>query len=243
MSVGAEGPVRQATVQPPLAANEVSAADERAPSGRPARRRRSVAERFTPAMLVGLVAALVAFVVVAAVLKDRRATTTALVPTRAIAAGEALTPAVVRVVEIPVADGVTSALVTEADLKSGTLVAGRTLVVGEPVARSAVGAQSARPAARVMSLPLAGWGAAGGELSVGDQIDVIDTRADTTAYVVQGATVVARSGSTGGAGTGLGVTTSQVWVSIEVSQDQALLVAAVVEADKFVVVRSTGVHS
>ena len=73
-----------------------------------------------------------------------------------------------------------------------------------------------------------------------DQVDVIDTRSDATVYVVQGATVIDRSAASV-AGSPLGSASNQVWVSIEVTEEQALQIAAVVEADKFVLVRSTGV--
>ena len=202
--------------------------------------RRSLAERVTPAMIVGLLLALLSFVLVAAVLRDRREMTTALVPVRVISAGEALTAESVEVVKLPKSVEFSAALISEADLASGSLVAGRVLPVGEPITRSAVGSGSARAPVRVIALPLAGWGAAGGELEVGDQVDVVDTRSDATVYVVQGATVIDRSAASV-AGSPLGSASNQVWVSIEVTEEQALQIAAVVEADKFVLVRSTGV--
>jgi hypothetical protein len=67
---------------------------------------------------------------------------------------------------------------------------------------------------------------------------VIDTRADPPVYVVQGATVVDRA-SGDGAG-GVLSTATKLWVSIQVTADQGLAMAAVIDADKFVVIRSTG---
>ena len=54
-------------------------------------------------------------------------------------------------------------------------MASRTLQPGEPVPRSAVGARNESSGARVMAIPVESWQAAGGELDVGDQVDVIDT--------------------------------------------------------------------
>src|SRR5687768_5839614 len=63
---------------------------------RPRSPRRRISERLTASMVVGVVLALLAFVLVAAVLRDRREMTTALVPTQRIPAGVAITPQMVR---------------------------------------------------------------------------------------------------------------------------------------------------
>ena len=209
---------------------------------RPPRRpnRRRWAERITPALVFGVLAALVAFVLVASVLRDRRDTVAVVVAAEPIAAGEQLTVDAVRVVEVPTADGIAAGLVSEADVAAGGVVASRALVAGEPVLRSSVGESTGRAPSRVMSLPLSDWGASGGELEVGDRIDVIDTREDTTSFVVKSALVVARSSDAGDGG-GLAGAPRGVWVAIEVSDTDALAIAAVVEADRFVIVRSTGV--
>jgi hypothetical protein len=204
--------------------------------------RRRLLERITPGLLVGLLAALLAFVLVAGVLRDRRATVEAAVPTRVIAAGETVSVDAIEFVELPESASFVSTLVTRAEIVAGEVTAGRALVVGEPVTRSAVGVSTGRAPSRVMALPLGGWGAAGGELSVGDTIDVVDTRSEPATFVVQAALVVDRSSSVADEG-GLGgrVGSEDVWVAVEVTADEALRLAEVVAADEFVVVRSTGV--
>jgi hypothetical protein len=204
--------------------------------------RRRLVERITPGLLVGLLAGLLAFVLVAGVLRDRRATVEAAVPTRVIAAGERVSLDAVEFVEVPESASFTPSLVSREEIVAGELTAGRVLVVGEPVTRSAVRASAGRVPSRVMALPLDGWGAAGGELAVGDTIDVVDTRAEPASFVVQAAVVVDRSADAAGDG-GLGgrVASGEVWVAVEVSAEEALLLAEVVAADEFVVVRSTGV--
>jgi hypothetical protein len=202
--------------------------------------RRRWADRITPALVFGVLAGLVAFVLVASVLRDRREMVSVVVAAEPIAVGQPVTLDVVRVVEVPASNGIAAGLLTPADVAAGGVVASRALVAAEPVVRSSVGESTGRAASRVMSLPLSDWGASGGELQVGDRIDVIDTRADTTVFVVRSALVVARSSDADGGG-GLAGAPRGVWVAIEVSDADALALAAVVEADRFVIVRSTGV--
>lgn len=206
------------------------------------RGRRRLIERITPGLLVGLLAALLAFVLVAGVLRDRRSTVDAVVPTRLIAAGEQVSIDDVEFVEVPESAAFTTGLVTRDEVLSGGLLAGRVLVPGEPVTRSAVGESSGREPSRVMALPLSGWGDSGGELAVGDTVDVVDTRAAPAVFVVQAALVVDRSSVLSAEG-GLGgrVGSDEVWVAVEVTADQALRLSEVVAADEFVLVRSTGV--
>lgn len=198
--------------------------------------RRSLSERITASMLISLALALLTFVVIAAVLRDRREMTTALVPAERIAPGVEVTEAMVDVVEYPASVSFADDLLDAEDLTAG-LVAGRTLPPGEPLTRSAVGSADAVRLGRVMSIPIQSWGDVGGELQVGDEIDVIDTREEPR-YVVQTAAVIERASGDGGGGLTGG--TDRLWISIEVTGDEALAVAAVVQADEFIVVRSTG---
>ena len=204
--------------------------------------RRRLIERITPGLLVGLLAALLAFVLVAGVLRDRRSMIDAVVPMRVIAAGEQVSADDVELVEVPESASFATGLVTHAEVLTGGLVAGRVLVPGEPVTRSAVGESSGRVPSRVMALPLRSWGDTGGELSVGDTVDVVDTRAEPALFVVQAALVVDRSSDPSADG-GLGgrVGSEEVWVAVEVTAEEALRLSEVVAADEFVLVRSTGV--
>jgi hypothetical protein len=204
--------------------------------------RRRLIERITPGLLVGLLAALLAFELVAGVLRDRRSMIDVVVPTRVIVAGEPLSAEDVEFVEVSESASFATALVTRDEVLAGGLVAGRVLVPGEPVTRSAVGESSGRAPSRVMALPLRNWGDTGGELSVGDTVDVVDTRAEPAVFVVQAALVVDRSSDPSADG-GLGgrVGAEEVWVAVEVTAEEALRLSEVVAADEFVLVRSTGV--
>lgn len=201
------------------------------------RRRRRLVERLTPGLIVGVVAALVAFVVIAGLLRDRRDMTAVVVPTKSMTAGERITAGDVDVVEIPTDIVFSDDLVSSTDVDAGGMYAGRVLRAGEPILRSATSDSALADGRRTMALPLADWGATGGPLSIGDEIDVIATDSDVPRYIVQQAAVVARSAddSVGGIGAQRGV-----WVSIEVTEAEALDVAGVVDADAFIIVRSGG---
>lgn len=214
-------------------------ADRREPAtrraGSPWRR---VVGRLTPSLVVGLLAACVAFVVVAGVLRDRRDMTTVLVAARNIPAGAVVDARAVRVIEFPVSTGLDGALLSETDLEAGQLIANRLVPAGEPVPRSAVSSGAGRRPSRVVSLPLDSWGAVGGGVAVGDQVDIIDTRADQASMIVRSATIVARAADSEAGLIGAG----DAWLAIEVSESEALRVAEVVQADRFIVVLSTGVE-
>jgi hypothetical protein len=202
-------------------------------------RRRLLVERITPGLVVGVLAALVAFVLVAGVLRERRDMTTVAVAARTLASGEPVSEDAVVGVDVASSSGLGGSLLSPADLAGTDVIAQRLIAIGEPITRSAVGNASARPPARTIALPLDGWGQAGGTLSVGDAVDVIDTREATAQIVVRSAPVITHS--SGGDGDGLLGSDGGVWVAIEVSEEQSLRVAEVVAADRFVLVRSTGV--
>ena len=219
-------PTREAKIRPP----------------RPKRARPALAERITLNVVVGAVAALLAFVLAAALLADRREMVSVAVAQERIAAGTPLTPDLVTRQELPANAGFSAELVEYERVGVGGLVATRTVRPGEPLTLSAVGDAGAAEPRRVMSIPLAAWQAANGEIEVGDQVDVIVTTRDAGArYVLRGAAVVDRS--TDGAGGGLvgGTRSSDLVISIEVEDDQALELAAAIEAGTLTVVRSTGV--
>lgn len=220
---------------------------ERAPSssprGRPLRKRRpALSERITLNLVVGVVAALLAFVLAAALLADRRESTSVAVAGQQIAAGTPLTPDLVASVEMPTNVEFSEQLVPFDQVASGGMVAARTLQAGEPIALSAVGeAQSSTPR-RVMSIPLESWQAANGDIAVGDQVDVIVTaRDEPPQYVITGAAVVGRASGSDGGGLVNGSGRSDLILTVEVDADEALDLAAAIDAGTITVVRSTGV--
>ena len=116
-------------------------------------------------------------------------------------AGATITESMVDRSEVPSSVAFVDGLVTFDELSPAT-VATRTLQAGEAIPRSAIGGREQTSGARVMAIPVESWQAAGGELDVGDQVDVIDTGEGGPRYVLSGAAVVGRSveDNTGGLG-------------------------------------------
>ena len=151
--------------------------------------------------MFGLLAALFVFVLAALLLRDRREMVTVAVATERIPAGATITGAMVEAAEVPASVGFVDGLVRFDELGE-SLVASRTLQAGEAVTRSAVGARDESSGARVMAIPVESWQAAGGELDVGDQVDVIDTGESGPRFVLSGAAVVGRASDDDGGGLG-----------------------------------------
>jgi Flp pilus assembly protein CpaB len=126
----------------------------------------------TPTTLFGLMAALAVFVLVIVLLQDRREMVTVAMTSERVPAGATITEGMVERAEVPASVRFSGDLVPFEEAVGST--ASRTLQPGEPVPRSAVGARNESSGARVMAIPVTSWQAAGGELDVGDRVDVID---------------------------------------------------------------------
>lgn len=230
-----------AITAPEARANSQRSARIKSQVATPMRRRRSIAERLTLNVVVGLVAALLAFVLAATLLRDRREMVTIAVATEAIPAGAVITPAMIDPSEVPAETTFAESLMSYDAVVSGQLVASRTLQAGEPLTASAVGSATATSGQRVMSIPLEVWQAANGDIEVGDQVDVIEAGRDGAArYVLTGASVVGRSGSEASGGLVSNSRVGDLVISVEVDADEALLLAAAIESGNITVVRSTG---
>lgn len=230
-----------AVVTPEDSTTEPVAARTRRPR-KVRRRRRSLTERITLNLVVGVVAALLAFVLAAALLADRRETTTVAVARDRIAAGTPLTAELVISQEVPTNTGFVGSLLPFERVGGGALVATRTVQAGEALTLSAVGDAGSAGPRRVMSIPLEAAQAANGAIEVGDQVDVIVTsREGEAGYVLTAAPVVDRSGDGSAGGLVGGARASDLVISVEVDEAQALELAAAIETGAITVVRSTGV--
>jgi hypothetical protein len=217
-----------------------------APPRRPRRTRRHrgarvrpwLGDRMTPTTLFGLMAALAVFVLVTVLLQDRREMVMVAMTSERVPAGATITEGMVERAEVPASVRFSGDLVPFDEAVGAT--ASRTLQPGEPVARSAVGARSEASGARVMAIPVKSWQAAGGELDVGDRVDVIDAGEGGPRYVLSGAAVVGRATSERSGGLVASQSNADLWVSVEVTAAQALDLAAVIDGNDFVLVRSTG---
>ncbi len=227
-----------AAASPPASSTSAERRLRRPRKGGRARLRPWLADRMTPPTMFGLMAALAVFVLVVVLLQDRREMVAVAMTSERVPAGAAITESMVERVEIPASVSFSDGLVPF-DEAIGS-VASRTLQPGEAVPRSAVGARSESSGARVMAIPVESWQAAGGELDVGDRVDVIDTGDGGPRYVVSGAAVVGRAASDSGGGLVGSQSSGDLWISVEVTATQALDLAAVIDGNDFVLVRSTG---
>jgi Flp pilus assembly protein CpaB len=211
---------------------------DRAPTRRRKVPRRRLLDRVTVGTVFGVVAALLAFVLTVVLLRDRREMVTVAVATERIPVGLTITESMVEAVEVPASVSFVDGLVRVDELGTGS-VAARTVQPGEAVTRSALGAKSSTTGARVMAIPVESWRAVGGELDVGDQVDVIDTGDGGPRYVLSGAAVVGRATSDASGGI-VASSSRDLWVTVEVTATEALELAAVIAGDEFLLVRSTG---
>jgi hypothetical protein len=205
---------------------------------RPGGVRRGVLDRITLSTVIGVVAALLVFVLTAVLLRDRREMVSVAVASERIPAGTTITPAVVRRAEVPASVSFVDSLVRFGEVGPSS-VAARTVQPGEALSRSALGSRESSSAARVMAIPVESWQAVGGEVDVGDQVDVIDTGDAGPRYVLSGAGVVGRAGQDSGGGL-VASGSGKLWIDVEVTATEALVLAGVIESGDFVLVRSTG---
>ena len=95
-------------------------------------------DRITVSTVIGLVAALLVFVLMALLLRDRREMVTVAVASERIPAGTTITEAMVEAVEVPASVSFVDGLVRFDDLGESS-VAARTVQPGEALPRSALG--------------------------------------------------------------------------------------------------------
>lgn len=188
-----------------------------------------------------LLAGVVAFVLVAAALADRREMTTVVVAGEEIPAATPVTPDMVRTDEVPADSRLVDGMVTLDEVSSGRLVTTRHLAEGEPVTAQAVSRETRSDGLRAMSLPVAPEHAADGELRTGDRVDVLGVLSDEgeVGYVVTDVEVLGVS--TGSSGS-VGSAPTEFAVTVAVDAEGALRLARALAATgtSVEVVRSTG---
>lgn len=210
-----------------------------APGGR---RRRPLRTRLASGHLLMILAGVLTFVLVANALRSRDATVAVVVATSDVASGAVVDPAATRTVALPAASPLRDSLVGPELLGAERWVAARRIVAGEPLARAALTRAAAPGGLRAMSVPIAPDHAAGGELDVGDRVDIISAEGPQPAYVVRNAEVLGvapRRGSGGLSSSSSG----QFYVTIAVEADVALRLAAAIRAGKLEILRATGAEA
>jgi len=201
--------------------------------------RRPLLARFSLAHGLMALSGLLTFVLLASVTGDRGTHLSVAVARADIAAGTAITPALVERADLPSKSSLAGKMVSVEHLGAGSWVATRPIAAGDPLRRSDLAPAGERRGLRAMSIPVKRENAAGGALSVGDRVDVISTAAGRAEWVVDGVQVVAvpSPASTGGLTRDVA---SGYYVVVEVDADQALALANALAGQKIEVVRSTG---
>ena len=115
-------------------------------------------------------------------------------------------------------------------------VVNRSVAEGSVIEETALGEPASTPGMRTMSLPVPIEHAAGGQVSTGDRVDVIAVHDGLAEYIASDLEVVAVSDDAGGALGSIG----GYHIVVNVEADQALALAAALDADSIELVRSTG---
>jgi Flp pilus assembly protein CpaB len=186
-----------------------------------------------------ILAGVLTFVLVASALRSRDATVQVAVATGDVAPGALVGAGAVRTATLPASSSLREGLVSPETLRGGTWVATRRIAAGEPLVRSALAHAAAPSGLRAMSVPISADHAAGGDLSVGDRVDVISAEGPQALYVVRAAEVIGVAPRRASAGFSSS-STGQFYVTIAVDADAALRLAAAIRANKLEVLRATG---
>lgn len=119
-------------------------------------------------------------------------------------------------------------------------VAVRSITNGEPILRTDLRPVETEGGQRAMSFPLPPAHAVGGDLVVGDQVDVLVVAESGSRFVAEGVQVI---GLPEEASTGLVGASAEWWVVLAVEDREALEIAAGVEYGTIYLLRSTGTPS
>lgn len=208
------------------------------PVSPPARRRPRIGRVSRAAALTWLAAAL-AFVLSASVLRERAERVEVLVAARDIPAGTELTTSMVRSIELDADSPLAATLLLRGRLEPGMVVDG-VLAEGSPIRTTDLVEGSGGDRLRSMSIQVDRAQAVGGDVAIGDLVDVIDVIDGSPTYVVAGVQVVdvATEGSSRGLSGGSGP--GGFFVVVQVDARQALALAGAMEDGGIQVVRSTG---
>lgn len=219
---------------------ELSTEEARLESRPVAPRRRKMRERVSLGHLFMIAAALLAFVLVVSVLQDRTLTRQILVADTEILPGAAVTPDLVRAVDIPADSALIGSVASLSDLQGNQVRAGVRIAAGDPITMTALAEASTPSGQRAMSLPIDRVDAVGGDLAPGDRIDVIAVSANTASYIAVDLEVLATQGSEQRSGSLSSSALSTYYVTVSVDDRTALEVALAMDSGDVTVVRSTG---
>lgn len=145
----------------------------------------------------------------------------------------------VRSIELDAGSPLATALVLSGGLRPGTAVSG-VIAEGSPIRTADLVAAADRDRLRSMSIQVDRAQAVGGNLTVGDRVDVIHVVNGTATYVVAGVQVIDVASSPNSRGlTGSGAA-GGYFVVLRVDARQALALATAMDNGGAQVIRSTG---
>lgn len=213
-----------------------SQASEATQTQPPRPRRRNPLTRLSASHLLMVVAAVLAFITNLMVLRSQDETRAVVVAASDLVSGRAVDVNDFRAVEVDVDDDLFSRLVPWQQMETlKGMVAARAIPAGDLIGPNDLRPESAGFGLRAMSIPIDAEHAVGGDLVVGDRIDLILVRDQVPEYVLVDAEVLSVSSNDRGA-----LSVGGFYLVVGVDPERALAVAAAVQDGRIEVVRSTG---
>lgn len=204
----------------------------------PPPRKRSRFARVSRAALITWLAGTLAFLLSASILRDRTERIDVLTAAEDIPAGTELTSDLLESASIPADSPFADGALQAGSLEEGMVIRD-VVIAGAPILVSDLAGATSADQLRAMSIEVPREQAVGGDLGVGDRIDVIDVAKGESRYVVTDVQVIDVPSSSSSRGiTGGGTRT--FYVVVRVDADQALALAAAMADGDIQLVRSTG---
>jgi Flp pilus assembly protein CpaB len=197
-----------------------------------------VGARFGTAHLIAVAAGLVTAVLLLSWTRGQEDLVSVVLAADDIRAGTLVEVTDLRVAEVS-SDPTVVAVIYPADSLDGLVgqVATRSISASEPILRSDLRPVAAEAGRRAMSVPMSPANAVGGDLAVGDEVDVLVVSRTATRFVAEAVPVLALPPTQT---SGLVSATSAWWVVLAVDEAEALEIADGVENGTIYLLLSTG---
>jgi Flp pilus assembly protein CpaB len=201
--------------------------------------RRPLLARISLGHVVMVVTGLLAFLLVLAILRGDNETVPVATASRDIPAGSTLSRDAVVFVDASVADAdLVGALVTDVELDealSAGSIARSTIRAGDPIRSGDIGSPTSADGSRAMAIELTPGHSVGGDVRVGDRVDVVVVRGGVSSYVTTGSEVIAVTSSGGTV-----AASGRIVITIAADASATLRLASAISDGDVYVIRSTG---
>ena len=186
-----------------------------------------------------VIAAVMTFLTVTSVLRDRQETVEVIVASQELVAGTGLEAGSFSTVELRADSELAGRLATTDDLaEPGQL--GRDLSVGEPLLVSDIRPMVSGDALRTIAIPVWRSTIDGLGLQIGDRVDLIGADLNGNLHFVVTDSAVSRLPRASAAGAFGAEAGRESWITVQVTDEDALALALALRAGDIEVVRSTG---